>query len=339
MLIATGVTRHMILAGDPDLEEVGKADRCRSVLRNAGTPVAEVTALARLCPEPDGRKHVSLLVGDKRQRHGTRAQAQEVTKSALVWRYAVPGGASWRVNTPDDFPINELYVTSPPFECALRARDLSVPELALLMTVQCGTFRCSAADEDARDGMLYGTGAWTTIKELNDFLELAKGRWHGCRRYARALDYALEGCASIPEAKTAIMLSVPRRLGGMGLGTPRVNEDVAIPGDILPLMEVRKSFRYDGEWGVNVDVEYNGWPHNDPDAMLDDMEKILASVGMGRIVLPVTRRTWESFERFEVFANILAAQSRERPLPEPTSEMRAAQRALFEAFRDWDPLC
>lgn len=323
----------MILAGDPDLEEVGKADRCRSVLQNAGTPVAEVTALARLCPEPDGTKHVSLLVGDRNRRFRPRHKDQRAMCSETVWNGPIPGGSLYRVAVGPESPVKELYVTSSEFECALRARYLSVPELALLMTVQCGTFR------ELGDQMAYEQSPFTTVDKLCAQADSLGEGWYARRRFARAVNMTLEGCASVPEAKVGILLSAPRSMGGWGLKRPKVNAEVEIPEDVLPLVENRRRFIFDQDYGCATWLEYDGKGHEEAeDSILDDKEKILAAVAMGGVVLPVTRRTMESYERFEVVARTIERRVL-KVLPECNGAVAEAQKSLFNTFKGWDPVC
>lgn len=333
MVIATGYTRHAILASGVDLEKVDSAQRCRSLLEDANAGVAEVAALARLYPLKDGTRHASVLVGSRSHRSQTNAKGGGPSRDVILWSGHVPGESLWRVATGPDSPVPELYITSPELECAVRGRQLSVAELALLMTVQCGTFRYTNA------GVVYQKDTFTSVEKLSQFSDdLGKG-WYGHTKFLQAASLALEGCASVPEAKTSELFSLPAELGGRDLGRPGINVEVEIPEWLKPLVESRESFIYDQEWSADTALEYDGRIHEESEAaILDDKEKILASIGMGRVVLPVTRRTMETYGRFEVLGDILERRLTGQVKP-PSSSVEAAREALFNTFKVWDPIC
>lgn len=172
--------------------------------------------------------------------------------------------------------FEEVYVSSPELVFLQLAPMLTFGELVLLGLELCGTYalvpglehghlsrRGSALDADVLPG-----GAITSIGKMNSFAQRAVGV-HGRKQALQALRYLADGSDSPAESVAAILLTLPRRRGGFGLGSVLLNPEIRIDRQFQRATSTgtRKPdilFRNAGPKG-NVAIDYNGKRyHNDP---------------------------------------------------------------------------
>ncbi|MDO4442462.1 MAG: hypothetical protein Q4B69_01110 [Slackia sp.] len=109
-----------------------------------------------------------------------------------------------------------LAVASPALTFLQMARSLSVERLAVAGTELCSRYAIS--DE----GFLSSREPLTSRSRLESFIERAKGAY-GVDRARRALRFVVDDSASPMETVLALLLSMPRALGGYGLPKPVMN--------------------------------------------------------------------------------------------------------------------
>lgn len=113
----------------------------------------------------------------------------------------------------------------------------------------------------------------------------------GKKRALQALSYVLEGSASPMESKLAVLLCLPRRLGGYGLPQPRMNYRIDI-GRRLRKTASKKYYVCDLYWTESrVAVEYDSdLFHTASEHIASDASKRNALAAQGITVITVTKR-------------------------------------------------
>ncbi len=138
-----------------------------------------------------------------------------------------------------------LYMVCPELIVLQMASRLSEVTLAQLIMELCGTYSLGpAGGTDALGAKEVHTGDWdayiwgsgdrnagkcafdlepvTTIERIRWYSQRVRVRG-GAAKLRGALQIAMEGSASPPETIVALMLSLPREMGGYGLGRPSLN--------------------------------------------------------------------------------------------------------------------
>ncbi|WP_307739171.1 hypothetical protein [uncultured Parolsenella sp.] len=87
----------------------------------------------------------------------------------------------------------------------------------------CGTYRIVAGTTH------YGCPPLTSVAKIRTFIGRARGV-RGRRALEKALSHALDNSASPAETRLALMLSLPLRYGGEGLGKPVLNRTLPLTG-------------------------------------------------------------------------------------------------------------
>ena len=148
-----------------------------------------------------------------------------------------------------------------------------------------------------------------TKESLERYL-LAAGSIPGSKAVRQILGWVRERSASPRETSMLLMLTLPTRLGGMGL--PRFEANVEIPlSDEASLLTQKKCLIGDAvyllakvgtcdEDDMGPVLEYNSNTYHDTEEQLEfDFEKITALQRMGLTVIPVSTRQFEQFASFE----------------------------------------
>lgn len=147
-----------------------------------------------------------------------------------------------------------IYVLSP-IASLMRAAP-AMSDIAILKALYqlVGSYRYG------KDG-LHERPALMTVAAVNAYLEAAQGI-RGAKKVQTLLKYVVDGAASPEEAKVAIVLVLPERMGGYGLPLPTLNESITVLKNGEP--ETR---RPDIFWkAYKLIVEYLGEEfHNRPD--------------------------------------------------------------------------
>ena len=152
----------------------------------------------------DGSHVVHLLVGDPNQRtQSPRFEYHLRTK-------AYPLGAFRRLS-------HDVLVASPELCFIEMANTLPFFKLVEFGYLLCGTYTLNPEVESPNKRK-----PLTTKRKLASFID-RMGNARGCAIARKALDFAIEGSASVRETKTTILLCTPSRLGGYGLNWPELN--------------------------------------------------------------------------------------------------------------------
>lgn len=148
-----------------------------------------------------------------------------------------------------------------------------------------------------------------TKESLAEYISHA-GHISGTKILRRVLPWLRAHSASPRETSMLLMLTLPTRVGGMGIS--RFAANVAIPLSEEALLLTQKSYLvgdavylYDKENESDEDkfgpiLEYNSSTNHDTEEQLEfDFEKITALQRMGLTVIPVSTRQFNSFASFE----------------------------------------
>lgn len=116
----------------------------------------------------------------------------------------------------------DLFVAKPELALLSVARHASMPEVVQLCFELCGSYRLLA------EGGFRAAEPLATPESLRRFAARSS-RMFGAEAVAGASRFALAGSASPMETVAAMLLTLPRRLGGYGLPQPVLNYRVDIP--------------------------------------------------------------------------------------------------------------
>ena len=194
--------------------------------------------LARLGFAPSKNRPLDLLFSTDAGRSRAAAVLAHATNLPL------PVGSLLQVS-------EHVAITSPELTFALVARKQDVRHLALVASELCGTY------VPTPPGLPLGTRSpLTSTARLLTFLTEMYPKQTAAPLVAARL--AFDGAASPMEAKLALLLSLPTRLGGFGLPRPQLNRPFALSPE-AQLVYPHTPCRLDLSWpGTDLDVEYDG---------------------------------------------------------------------------------
>ena len=220
-------------------------------------------------------------------------ELKHLPPSPLQWHFAVPskklrigrGRVGYSVFTqelPEDsfLQINShMCPASPHFLfLQLASSTLSLHELILLGDELCGTYTM-VMEPNGYD--INRSEPLTTAASLHAFLQSAP-HMNNSRKALRALQYVVDGSASIRESMLEMIMCLPPRLGGYGLPQPKMNWRVDF-SEHARIIAKQDFARCDLCWPeFKLDVEYNGafWHTAEEDAVRDTRRKeALQSMG------------------------------------------------------------
>lgn len=184
-------------------------------------------------------------------------------------------------------------------------------DLLLLLWEACGMYqtRLTGFQSEKRVQQL------TTVRSLARF---CKNNPHlsGSGRVASALRYVRDGSASMRETQLALLLGLPRKYGGFGLGLPRMNHRVEATVEAR-MIGGRSHFLCDLCWPEHrIDVEYQSDEEHAGELMrVKDSRRANALASMGWTVMGVTNSEIRSIVSVEVLAETLRRLMRKRARP------------------------
>ena len=240
-----------------------------------GAPArVEVDDVARLISTRTVESYgpVQALVSEQRGRRGFGSVRTCLLKGEL------PAGSF--VELPSG-----LVMPSPELQFVLMGRVLDVASLAAYGCELCGYY---ALSEGAPMGFV-SCVALTSTSRISEYLvRLGCARSHQGTRMpngsgvaTRALAHVVDGAASPAEASCALLLSLPRRLGGYGLPKPELNRPIRLEPEMAELMGC-DTLVCDLRWpGTKTLLEYAGGLHKLPSRAVRDRRKsnVLQSAG------------------------------------------------------------
>jgi len=183
-----------------------------------------------------------------------------------------------------------LMISSPEF-CFLQLSDqLVLPELIELGYEFCGSYSMPLADDPSvPERGFYNRPPLTSVAKLEVFLRSMPGT-RGHQKAIRALRYLLDGSASPMETKLAMLLTLPKMLGGYGFSLPVLNKRV----DLSKAEKAkfgREFYVCDMLWpDKNIAVEYDSdQQHTGSNRIASDSKRRNALASLGIRVVSVTK--------------------------------------------------
>ncbi len=272
-----------------------------------------------------------------------------------IWSSALPAGTV--------LPATQtLGVTSPGFALQQVAARTSFERTLLMATELCGSYSvyhaprpiaqiierlCASGRLPAINGWKPSlnhegklTGLWSRepLVTPTELLNLAKtsDAARGRKKLQRVAEHVVAGAASPFEAKAGILLGLPRRCGGAGLGGLTHNHYVGFPPDAAAIAH-RNSCYCDLYWSEGVDLECHSktW-HTQRDDQLSDFARQAALELMGVDVIPVTYEQLESQRQFDAIVRLVSVKLGREVRPKSATERRAEAHLRNEILDfDW----
>ena len=192
-----------------------------------------------------------------------------------------------------------VLIVSPELCFVQMADVLSFGHTALIGCELCGT-------SAQIDGTLPSRRPLTSTAKLATFLAAAQ-RLGGEKQAKRALPYLVDNAASPMEARLALLLSMPTRLGGYGLPKPEMNRLFGLSREAQRLYP-HDNCTCDLFWpDAQVDVEYHGVGyHADEAALIRDTARTQALQHDGVSVTSLTYPQIADPAAFDAVARTLA---------------------------------
>lgn len=221
------------------------------------------------CLSADAPAHVLVSSPRERVRSGTVV--------SHVWSGPLPDRSLFRLS-------DDVLMASPGLVLAQMATSTPLPELAAVVMEMCGRYgRVRWTERGFLD-----RGPLTTPDNLREYLRHLPGRL--CvQRAERATRLALVGSRSPLETSFALMVSLPKELGGCGFARPRLNHRID-PSTQLAVLCDQGWYEADLCWPERrVICEVNSrQEHLTPNAQDHDAAKTGALEAMGWRVHSVT---------------------------------------------------
>lgn len=245
-----------------------------------------------------------------------------------AWSGPTPRGSFWHVR-------GDFLVCSPEFLAVLMAERLGFLALVEYLHELCGTYSV-----DPLTGALFQREPLTTVARIEGFLDLMPGE-RGTGIVRRALAYVHDGSASPRETQLAMLLSLPTRMGGFGLGDIALNRGIDVSDNaetscemlradvVLPPDRDRKLL------GVAIEYESDEWHDELKDdrtwlgtsRLANDSMRRRAYVAAGYFAITVTN---DEIKDYDELCGIVAQVRRKRGMRRlsASEEGEARRRAL-----------
>ena len=237
--------------------------------------------------------------------NGVRSGSKKVRAHAIF--RALPAGALVRVS-------DHVLVTSPEMTYAQLAHVRTTGRLILAGCELCGCYRLfdgrgtplSLPEERHPLTSVVAIGAM--LAEMGFGPESAAGN---------GLRHVFENARSPMEAKTALLLSLPPRMGGYGLPRPILNAPFYLSRGAFRLYPCNPC-RLDLYWDyAHLDVEYDGEESHGPDAHAKDVARAAALALDDVEVLVLAKQQVYDRRAFALLAEKLANRLGQRPRKRP----------------------
>lgn len=166
------------------------------------------------------------------------------------------------------------------------AEQLPFPQLIEVAFELCGTYRL----DPRRSGGFLSGKSLASVETLRRRAQCLQGT-RGANEALRALAYALDGSASPMETKLAMLLSLPKCLGGYGLPRPKMNYRIDIGGQSRKAAS-KGYYVCDLFWpGRQIAVEYDSDAfHTGSERIASDASRRNALLAQGVTVVTITKR-------------------------------------------------
>lgn len=209
-------------------------------------------------------------------------------------------------------PIGDDCLVCAPELVALQlARNASLVETMQRVYELAGRFALSNAEH----GMAKVVPRPISSIERMELLASLDTAVRGGDLMRRALRYASDNARSPMEAQVATLMSLPRRLGGQGLGPAELNARVDV-NDAARKLTSHRFFELDMFYrNAGVDIEYGGYHHDNPLRRADDNERRAALMAMGIEVIDLSSYPLNSPDKLEGVADIISSRLGKRRRP------------------------
>ncbi len=216
-----------------------------------------------------------------------------------------------------------VFVCSPELVICQLSSRLGITKAAMLEMELCGTY-ASLKNGDCE----WGAIPLTDTERVAKLIELSD-KFMGSDIARRATRYSMNGSASPRESALALMLSLPRRMGGFGCGKPHLNAKIKLSE--VAANECSRSYLVADLLfeSADLDVEYQGkeW-HTLQEDRLSDEARQNALTMMGKTCLFVSREQISDSTRMDGIAKLIRTRLGLRQFRETLSwqmEQRRAQ--------------
>lgn len=194
-----------------------------------------------------------------------------------------------------------VYLSSPELCFIQLGRECSEIELAKIGFELCGSYRIDRSETVG----FRNAEPLTSVNRIGKLLEKMPGKVP--RTAKSALRYVRDGSASPMETCLALMLGLPARLGGYGLGMPEMNAEVSISAKRTQQV-THRTYHCDLFWPESrVVAEYNSREFHMSEAAAErDASRINNLQAAGINALAVTRAHVADPEKLDAVAHSLA---------------------------------
>lgn len=173
-----------------------------------------------------------------------------------------------------------INVASPELMFVQMAKTLSLVETVQLGYELCGSYATPTSEptlsgDDAARGFVCRKPL-TSQKDILRFIGLAS-KLRGSRNALRAARFVRDGSASPMETKLALLLCLPRMLGGYGIPFPVMNAEVLTPSGTCANARRTQRRRCDLYWPqARLALEYDSdaWHADDRSRQLDSRRRV-----------------------------------------------------------------
>lgn len=195
-----------------------------------------------------------------------------------------------------------LNCTNAPLALIQCATTLTEIELLTLAFEICGTYQAQLIPCIAS----YNTTPLTSVQEISRCLT-NNPSVHGAKLSRKILPYIRDNSASPRETATALLLGLPRKYGGYGLGVPHMNYSIECTPKATAICN-KRALRCDLFWPqANVALEYQSRQFHAADAdRIHDSRRANALRSMGITVLEITNEELATPSNTDVIADTIA---------------------------------
>ena len=192
-----------------------------------------------------------------------------------------------------------VYICSPELCFLQMALSLSFTELLLLGYEFCGCYTTHQGGYEQRPPL-------SNVVRIQAYLDRA-GSMHGIKTARRALKYLADGSASPKESQLALLLGLPRAMGGYGLGIPLMNEEISFVKGARKTTDSSENYA-DLYWPkAKLAVEYDSdLAHLEPEDIAHDAARRNALLAAGIDVITITKKQLMSYSEMEKAAHAIA---------------------------------
>ena len=253
---------------------------------------------------------------------GDRSQAKGLV--CHVWAGPNPAGSYLKLG-------EGVYLSSPEMTFSEMAQELSLIELVRFGYILCGSYAC----DECSDRGFRKRVPLTSVQSLKRQVKKMESR-HGVKKAARALRFIADGSASPMETILAMVLCLPRMIGGYGLDLPELN--ARIEARMKGLVD-RDHFLCDLYWRKQrVAVEYDSDEHHSgAEAEARDSARRSALLSHGVTVLSVRPEQFFDARKFDETARAIAKLTGKRLPANDAGWMMKRDRLRRELLGDLVP--